>query len=62
STLRGKTGTSEISKERQIAWYICYFDDYVLAVTLEGDSALSSPQAVQVARECLESGIRDQGY
>jgi len=62
SSLRGKTGTSEISQEMQIAWYICYFDDYVLAVTLEGDSSLSSTQAVEVARECLDSGIRDQGY
>ena len=60
STVRGKTGTSEISKARQIAWYICYFDDKLLVVTLEGDSALSSTRAVQVARECLNSGIRDQ--
>jgi len=56
-TVRGKTGTSEISKDRQIAWYICYFDNYVLAVTIEGDRSLSSTQAVSVARECL-SGIR----
>lgn len=61
STLRGKTGTSEISKERQIAWYICYFDDYVLAVTLEGDSSLSSTSAVQIARDCIDSGICNVG-
>lgn len=63
STVRGKTGTSEISKTRQIAWYICYFDDYLLAVTLEGDFSLSSTHAVQVARDCLNAGIRDkQGF
>ena len=61
STVRGKTGTSEISKERQIAWYICYFDDYLLTITIEGDSSLSSTHAVQVARDCLDSGIRDIG-
>ena len=64
STVRGKTGTSEISRTRQIAWYICYFDDYLLVVTLEGDFSLSSTHAVQVARECLNSGIREKhlGY
>jgi len=60
STVRGKTGTSEISRTRQIAWYICYFDDLLLVVTLEGDSSLSSTRAVQVARECLNSGIRNK--
>lgn len=59
-TVRGKTGTSEISKTRQIAWYLCYFDECLLAVTLEGDFSLSSTHAVQVARECLNSGIRDK--
>ncbi|MDD4079098.1 MAG: hypothetical protein PHP58_05225, partial [Eubacteriales bacterium] len=64
STVRGKTGTSEISRTRQIAWYICYFDDYLLVVTLEGDFSLSSTHAVHVARECLNSGIREKhvGY
>ena len=58
STVRGKTGTSEISEDRQVAWYICYFDNMLLAVTLEGDSTLSSTDAVQVARKCLSLGIR----
>lgn len=57
-TVRGKTGTSEITKNRQIAWYICYFDNLLLAVTLEGDRGLSSTHAVGVARECLAGGIR----
>lgn len=51
--LRGKTGTSEISRDRQIAWYLCYCDGDVLAVALEGDRTLSSVDAVQVARQCL---------
>lgn len=55
SVIRGKTGTSETSKTRQTAWYICYFDETLLAITLEGDYSLSSTQAVQVARQCLES-------
>lgn len=57
-TVRGKTGTSEISQNRQIAWYICYFDNLVMTVTLEGDRSLSSSHAVELARECLNSGIR----
>lgn len=57
-TVRGKTGTSEISEDRQVAWYICYFDDLILTVTLEGDRSLSSLHAVALARECLEQGIR----
>ena len=58
STVRGKTGTSEMSGGRQVAWYICYFDDLILTVTLEGDKSLSSLHAVALARECLEQGIR----
>lgn len=54
---RGKTGTSEISRSRQIAWFVCYFERKLLVVTLEGDSSLSSLQAVQVARHCLGLGI-----
>jgi cell division protein FtsI/penicillin-binding protein 2 len=59
-TVRGKTGTSEISRNRQIAWYICYFDDLVLTVCLEGDRSISSLHAVALARECLERGIRER--
>jgi len=59
STVRGKTGTSEVSANRQIAWYICYFDDLVLTVNIEGDRSLGSLQAVALARECLAKGIRD---
>lgn len=55
--VRGKTGTSEISATRQIAWYVCYFDQYVLVITLEGDRSLSSLHAAALARECLE-GIK----
>lgn len=59
-TVRGKTGTSEISPDRQIAWYICYFDDFILTVNLEGGRELSSLHAVALARECLAMGIRDK--
>lgn len=59
--VRGKTGTAEINRTRQVAWYICYFDNLLLAVTLEGDSALSSTHAVQVARECLSKIRLGQG-
>ena len=59
-TVRGKTGTSEITHSRQIAWYICYFDQLVMTVVLEGDRSLSSTHAVAVARECLGGGIRDR--
>src|SRR5690554_1010752 len=57
-TVRGKTGTSEISRDRQIAWYVCYFDNYILTVTLEGDSSISSTQAAALARECLDGGLK----
>lgn len=57
-TVRGKTGTSEVNQGKQVAWYVCYFDNYVLAVTLEGDKTLSSTHAAEVARICLNSGIR----
>lgn len=55
--LRGKTGTSEISATRQVVWYLCYFDETVLAITIEGDQTLSSADAVQAARDCLAKGI-----
>lgn len=57
-TVRGKTGTSETGNDGHVAWYVCYFDNYVLAVTLEGDKSLSSTHAVEIARECLNSGLR----
>jgi penicillin-binding protein len=57
--VRGKTGTSEITQTRQIAWYICYFDNLIMTVMLEGDRSLSSTHAVGVAREILEGGVRD---
>lgn len=55
--LRGKTGTSEVSATKQVAWYLCYSDKAVLAITIEGDRTLSSTEAVQVARDCLALGI-----
>jgi len=58
-TIRGKTGTSEINQDRQIAWYICYFDNLIMVVTIEGDRSLSSTHAVGIARDCLNNGIRN---
>lgn len=52
--LRGKTGTAQISAENQIAWFACYFDDYVLVVALEGDSTITSRAAINVAELILE--------
>lgn len=55
--LRGKTGTAQISAEHQIGWFVCYFDKYVIVVTLEGDQTMSSRQALQVAKEILNKGF-----
>jgi penicillin-binding protein len=53
---RGKTGTAEISQSRQLVWYVCYNQEHVLVVMLEGDSSLRSSQAVAVARAILKQG------
>ncbi|MDW7650062.1 MAG: penicillin-binding transpeptidase domain-containing protein [Bacillota bacterium] len=55
--MRGKTGTAEITAERQIGWFVCYFDDYVLVVALEGDATMTSKQAIKVAMMILEHGF-----
>jgi penicillin-binding protein len=55
--IRGKTGTGQITSERQIAWFACYFDDVVMVVTIEGDSSLSSSQALQTAKTILKYGF-----
>lgn len=54
---RGKTGTAEISQSRQLAWYVCYNQEHVLVVMLEGDASLRSTQAVAVARAILNREI-----
>lgn len=55
--IRGKTGTAQISPENQIGWYVCYFDDYVITVTLEGDKTMSGQQAVDIARKIIQQGF-----
>ena len=55
--IKGKTGTAEISDSRQIGWYACYFEDYVLVVALEGDRTMTSNQAIEVANKIIQAGI-----
>ena len=52
--IRGKTGTAQITATRQIGWFACYFDDYVIVAALEGDQSLTSLQAVDAAKTLLE--------
>ncbi|MCW3489677.1 penicillin-binding transpeptidase domain-containing protein [Dethiobacter alkaliphilus] len=55
--LRGKTGTAQITEEKQIGWFVSYFDDYVIVVALEGDSSITSREAVSVSERILEYGF-----
>ncbi len=55
--IRGKTGTAQISSEKQLGWFACYFDDYTLVVLLEGDSTMTSSKAMEVARTIIEEGF-----
>lgn len=52
--VRGKTGTAEISAEKQLGWFACYFDTYTLVVLLEGDRTMTSRNAINVARKIIE--------
>lgn len=52
--LRGKTGTAQAGGGRHIAWYICYDEEIVLTIVLEGDEFLGSSQAVAVAQAALD--------
>jgi penicillin-binding protein 3 len=58
SNMRGKTGTSQISAKRHAAWFVCYFDRYVMAVMLEGDKTLTSRDAIRVAKTILDYGFQ----
>lgn len=55
--IRGKTGTAQIGSGNQIGWYVCFFDDYVITVTLEGDNTMYGSQAVNVAVKIIENGM-----
>jgi penicillin-binding protein 3 len=55
--IRGKTGTSQLAGGRHAAWFICYFDSYVLTVVLEGDTETTSRQAMQAAKLILDYGF-----
>ncbi|HZK25329.1 MAG TPA: penicillin-binding transpeptidase domain-containing protein [Oscillospiraceae bacterium] len=54
--IKGKTGTAEISGQRQLGWYACYFDHYVIVVALDGDTTMNSRQAIDIANQIIRLG------